>query len=137
MLLDSDLRADFGNSRILDLDPSATPQTLTSVPGTLEYMPPEALGRNTKYLTNLDVFSLGHLSLFTIVQTEVPPLPPTYLDDEGMVHGLTEIQRREEFMRSAEQLLSEIPSGDNGVRSKPAQRPRTGDLVMNLRAMGE
>ena len=37
VLLDSQLRAkiaDFGNSRIMDLDPEATPETLTSLPGT-------------------------------------------------------------------------------------------------------
>ena len=47
VLLDSELMAkiaDFGNSRIMDLDPESTPETLTSLPGTLEYMPPEAQG---------------------------------------------------------------------------------------------
>ena len=42
MLLGSQLRAkitDFGNSRILDLDLEASPETLTTLPGTLEYMP--------------------------------------------------------------------------------------------------
>ena len=144
VLLDSELRAkitDFGNSRIIDLDPSATPQTLTSVPGTLEYMPPEALGRSTKYLPSLDVFSFGHLSLFTITQTEVPPLPPTYMDGEGMVHGLTEIQRREEFVKSAERFLSEIPSLVTMIKqclhNIPAQRPHTGELLRAMISLGE
>ena len=34
--------ADFGNALFMDLDPEATPKTLTSFPGTLYYMPPEA-----------------------------------------------------------------------------------------------
>ena len=61
VLLDSELtakRADFGNSRIMDLDPEASPETFTSRPGTLEYMPPEAQGGSTKYDPSLDVFSL-------------------------------------------------------------------------------
>ena len=142
VLLDSELRAkiaDFGNSRIVDLDPSATPQSLTSVPGTLEYMPPEALGRSTKYLPSLDVFSFGHLSLFIITQTQVQPLPPTYTDDDDELHARSEVKRREEFVKSAEQLLSEIPSLVAVIKqclhNKPAQRPRTGELVTSLRAM--
>ena len=142
VLLDSELRAkiaDFGNSRIVDLDPSATPQPLTSVPGTLEYMPPEALGRSTKYLPSLDVFSFGHLSLFIITQTQVELLPPNYTDDDDELHARSEVKRREEFVKSAEQLLSEMPSLVTMIkqclRNKAVQRPRTGDLVTSLRAM--
>ena len=48
VLLDSQLRvkiADFGNSRIMDLDPEATPDTLTSLPGTLEVHASRGTGR--------------------------------------------------------------------------------------------
>ena len=90
ILLSSKLRAkitDFGNSRILDLDPNATPMTFTSVPGTLEYMPPEAQsslpGMKLQYNPSLDVFSFGHLSLFTVTQTLICLLSPTYMDNEG------------------------------------------------------
>ena len=144
VLLDSELRAkitDFGNSRMMDLDPSATPQSFTCVPGTLEYMPPEALGRSLEYDPSLDVFSFGHLSLFTVTQKPVPPLPPTYTDDDGTVHGLSELQRREEFVKSAEQLLSEIPSLVAVIKqclhNRPAMRPHTGELVTSLTAMIE
>ena len=84
VLLDSQLRAkiaDFGNSRIMDLDPEASPETLTGLPGTLEYMPPEAQGGSVAYDPSLDVFSFGHLSLFTVTQTLVRQLlPPSYCD---------------------------------------------------------
>ena len=59
VLLDSELRAkiaDFGNSRIMDLDPDCSPETMTSLPGTLEYMPPEAMGGSGTYDPSLDVF---------------------------------------------------------------------------------
>ena len=92
VLLTSQLTAkitDFGNSRFVDLDPHATPVNLTVMPGTQEYMPPEAQGvsaprASQKYSPSLDIFSFGHLSLFTIIQTQVTVLPPTYTDREGI-----------------------------------------------------
>ena len=65
---DSKLNAkicDFGNSRVMDLDPDVTPETLTSLPGTLDFMPPEA--RNEAYDPSLDVFFILILSTFGYV----------------------------------------------------------------------
>ena len=61
--------SDLGNSRIID-------QLLMScIPGTPSYMPPEALyslpgceADRSHYGTEMDIFSFGHLSLFTITQ---------------------------------------------------------------------
>ena len=145
VLLDSELRAkiaDFGNSRIMDLDPDCSPETMTSFPGTLEYMPPEAVGGSVTYDPSLDVFSFGHLSLFTITQTPVRPLlPPSYTDSTGKLCARSEVKRREQFMEKAEQLLSEnqslVATIKQCLHNNPAQRPRTGELVMKLRAPGE
>ena len=109
MLLDSQLRAkiaDFGNSRIMDLDPEATPDTLTSLPGTLEYMPPEAQGGGVAYDPSLDVFSFGHL--ITLHCHPVRPLlPPSYYDSSDKLCAQSEVKRLEKFVGAAEQLLSE------------------------------
>ena len=143
VLLDSELRAkiaDFGNSRIMDLDPNSSPETLTSLPGTLEYMPPEAQGGRVTYDPSLDVFSFGHLSLFTITQTPVRPLlPHTYPDSSGKLLGRSEVKRRVQFVEAAEQLLSENQSLvaliKQCLHNNPAQRPRTGELVTRLQVM--
>ncbi len=71
VLLTSSLSAkitDLGNSRIVDFTPGLMAQTLTKNPGTTVYMPPEAFGESLRYGPSLDVFSLGHLSLFTLTQ---------------------------------------------------------------------
>ena len=143
VLLDSELRtkiADFGNSRIMDLDPDSSPETLTSIPGTLEYMPPEAQGGRVTYDPSLDVFSFGHLSLFTIIQTPVRPLlPHNYPDSRGRLLGRSEVKRRVQFVEGAEQLLSENQSLvaliKQCLHNMPAQRPRTGELLTRLQKM--
>ena len=71
VLLTSSLVAkitDFGNSRIVNLQPGQLARTLSQYPGTLAYMPPEALSANARYGPSLDVFSFGHLALFTLNQ---------------------------------------------------------------------
>ena len=59
---------DFGNSRIVNLQPGQLARTLSRLPGTLVYMPPEALSVSSRYGPSLDVFSFGHLALFTLTQ---------------------------------------------------------------------
>ena len=59
---------DLGNSRIVNLQPGQLARTLSRLPGTLVYMPPEALSSSSRYGPSLDVFSFGHLALFTLIQ---------------------------------------------------------------------
>ena len=139
VLLDSELRAkiaDFGNARIMDLDPEVAPETFTSLPGTREYMPPEAEGVSTKYDPSLDVFSFGQLSLFTINQTPVHPLlPSTYTDAEGL-HARSEVKRREQHLDKAEKLLgvehSLIVLVKQCLHNYPARRPQTEQLETRI-----
>ncbi len=63
--------SDLGNARIAVLRPEQLAQTLTRYPGTLVYMPPEALysipGTDVShYGPSIDIFSFGHLLLYTI-----------------------------------------------------------------------
>ena len=71
VLLTSSLVAkitDFGNARIVNLQPGQLARTLSRLPGTQVYMPPEALSASSRYGPSLDVFSFGHLALFTLIQ---------------------------------------------------------------------
>ena len=74
VLLTSSLVAkitDMGNSRIVNMRPGQMARTLTEFPGTLVYMPPEALDDRHQYGPSLDIFSFGHLALFTIIQVSI------------------------------------------------------------------
>ena len=71
MLLTSSLMAkitDLGNSCIVNIKPGQLAQTLSRNPGTLSYMPPEALTAASRYGPSLDIFSFGHLGIFIGLQ---------------------------------------------------------------------
>lgn len=71
VLLNASLEAkisDLGNSRMVRLQPGQLTRSLTTAPGTQVYMPPEALGEHAVYGCSLDIFSFGHLALFTLTQ---------------------------------------------------------------------
>ena len=71
VLLNSSMAAkigDLGNSRIVNLQPGQLARTLSHLPGTLVYMAPEAFERTSCYGPKLDIFSFGHLALFTLTQ---------------------------------------------------------------------
>ena len=80
------LTEDFKQAKIADLGVSKLMDnhlhqmvTRTTCPGTLAYMPPEALTDKPKYDTPLDVFSFGQLALYVALQQfpqvafELPP----------------------------------------------------------------
>ena len=84
---------DLGNSRFTRKSTSS----LTSMPGNLLYMPPEAVGPDPDYCNKLDIFSFGHLSLFTLTQAFPDKLlAPTYNSpkDGGKLISRTEVERR-------------------------------------------
>ena len=144
VLLDSQLRAkiaDFGNSRIMELHSDMSPGSMTAAPGTLAYMPPEAFGENAHYGPSLDVFSFGHLSLFTVIQSPVHLLlPPNHTDSvTGEQHARSEVERREEFMGKARELLSEdhplLDLITQCLSNLPKDRPAAPDLVKRLQEM--
>ena len=89
--------ADMGNSRIVDIQPGQLSRTMTTgVPGTIVYMPPEAFEVPPKYGPNLDMFSFGHLALFTVTQQFPGDLLPANYQDQRSRRLIprNEIERR-------------------------------------------
>ena len=107
ILLDRDLVAkisDFGNSAIVDIEPTSHLQTKSCVPGTLSYMPPEACDKPSRY--NNDVFSFGHLSLFVVTEQQMDTLLP-FKDRKvpGGIAGRSEVKRRREYIDRLYQII--------------------------------
>ena len=102
--------ADLGNSRIADIPPGQLAQTMTrGIPGTLVYMPPEALSSNPRYGPPLDMFSFGHLTLFTAIQVFPKDLlSPTYHDPQAnQIKGRSEIERRIRYIETLHEKVGE------------------------------
>ena len=131
--------ADMGNSRLVDLQPGQLAQTMTrGVPGTAVYMPPEAFEVPPKYGPKLDMFSFGHLALFTATQ-QFPGylLPSTYQDPHSrQVKGRTEIERRGRYMESLREMLGEshglVQLITQCLDYAPSARPTASEAVDRL-----
>ena len=142
VLLNSDRVAkisDFGNSRIIDIDPACSThfQSTSCVPGTTIYMPPEACSDHAKFNEKLDIFSFGHLALFTAAQVlPCDLLPATFCDDDGKLCARTEVERRQKYIDQLEQQLG----GDHDLiklikqclHNSPKMRPTADDIISVL-----
>ena len=131
--------ADMGNSRIVDVQPGQLARTMTrGVPGTIVYMPPEAFEVPPKYGPMLDMFSFGHLTLFTAIQ-EFPGdlLPPNYQHPRsGRLTPRNEVERRSRYMETLQgkfggshelvQLIIQC------LEYSPARRPSASEALQRL-----
>lgn len=127
--------SDFGNSRVID--PNSAVDPMTARPGTVIYMPPEALyGTVTRYTNKLDVFSFGCLALFTASQTfPVEVLPPTYqvyVNGRPKLQARTEVERRREYFDKLEHEHSLTDLIRQCLSNAPEERPHAGKLLEHL-----
>ena len=128
--------ADFGNARIVDMLPDQVAKTMTRAPGTLAYLPPEALEAHSKYGNKIDIFSFGHLSLYTAIQVFPLPTASTYLDPVSRkVVARPEVERRQQFIDMTEQQPALSPLKQLIVEcldNDPDGRPSAEKLVQQL-----
>ena len=75
---------DFGQSKLLD---HPGKHMMTTQPGTVPYMPPEALKKKPRYTSKVDIFSLGAVMLQVCTQSP----PSVWLEGIGAV---PEVERR-------------------------------------------
>lgn len=138
ILLTSNMTAkisDLGMAKILNLAPALMAQRMTVCPGTISYMPPEALTPNPRYDTKLDCFSFGILMIhifcgewpIALEYLQVDPNKP------GHFYPLTEIERREKYLRrigAKHPLIGLIKKCIGNIAS---ERPETSDILTELR----
>ena len=125
---------DFGNSCTVDF--GATPKVMTSKPGTRIYMPPEVL-EDDVYNEKLDIFSFGHLAIYTIIQHQLYPLKKRRHKGPENYGVRREVERRQiyiEEMRTklgnAEHHFVTIIAGC--LQDEPDRRPTSLNILQVL-----
>ena len=85
--------SDLGVAKVIQAD---SKKTKTRAPGTVDFMPPEALLETPQYGPPLDVFSYGGVILHVVNQEWPKPLHYVMTDPKtGKILGLTEVERRQ------------------------------------------
>ena len=117
---------DLGTVRLVD---SRKQSRMTKAPGTVDFMPPEALaaGENVKYERELDVFSFGCVTLHTLSHQWPTPSEPVVTDPVTFeMKAKSEAERRSSYFdkidrdRSGVLIIPVIKSCLNNI---PKNRP--------------
>ena len=117
--------ADLGMAKVMDQNRM---KTQTQVPGTLHFMPPETLLRKPRYGKPVDVFSLGCVACH--VMSHQWPEPKDLLL-EGSLIALTEVERREDYLKfCSEESLREMI--ESCLCNSPDQRPEISSVCAEL-----
>lgn len=125
--------ADLGVAKVID--PNRT-KSHTQAPGTVAFMPPEALLVKPRYGKPVDVFSLGCVMVH--MMTHIWPVPK----DEVSVDEVTgnkvargEIERREDYLESIQKPAKLRELILRCLSNLPDQRPSIGDVSKIFREL--
>ena len=91
--------ADLGVAKMVKADSRRTKTQLTKLPGTIDYIPPEAFEDNPHYDTSLDVFSYGGVMLYTV--SGKWPTPTAQIKQDPITNELktlSEVERRQQYL---------------------------------------
>ena len=128
--------SDLGNSRMISAH--SMTKTYSQFPGTMIYMPPEATEMRPKYDARLDLFSFGHLSLYTALG-ELPTLAQAVFPDPtdpNKFLARTEVERRMSYMEKLYRMLGKDHTlaqiVQNCLHNLPEKRPSARHVMEQL-----
>ncbi|XP_065885506.1 uncharacterized protein [Dysidea avara] len=128
--------SDLGVAKVIRAD---SKKTKTRVPGTVDFMGPEALAEIPEYGPPLDVFSYGGVILHVVNQEWPKPLHYVVTDPKTRkLVALSEVERREEHvekMRGAPVDLRHLV--EQCLDNDPSRRPPISDMSERMRRMKE
>ena len=120
--------SDLGVSKLADAN--AMKQKLTTTPGTICMMPPEALQHNPVYDHKLDVFSFGCLILHVLTgQTPLPTLQyAPKPNDPGSFVQVSEWDRRASYIEQ----VPRIHLVKQCLENDPSRRPNMNEVIEEI-----
>ena len=131
---------DFGMSKLADANPHMTPMTMC--PGTLAYMPPEALKDPPVYTNKLDSFSFGVLDIQILTRQFPNPSPqckimdPRFPTSTGQVKvPIPETERHQPHIDLVDPAHPLLPVALNCLKDRDRERPSAQELCNRLAAL--
>ena len=124
--------SDLGVAKAVKFDGKLT---MTKVPGTSDFMLPEALEDSSKYGPLLDIFSYGGVALFMISQEWLVLLPVKRFDQTlNRSVFLTEVERRQRYVDKVIGNAEEIkPLVLSCLDENPIVRPAAAEVLENVK----
>ena len=130
---------DFGMSKLSEMHPRITP--LTQCPGTLAYMPPEALKVPPVYSKKLDVFSSGVVAVQIITRNFPDPGPAMMeMEDARYPSGtvlvpVLEVERRKNHIDLINPTHPLLPVALDCLKNRERERPSAQELCGRIAAL--
>ena len=132
---------DFGMSKLSEMHPRITP--LTQCPGTLAYMPPEALKVPPVYSKKLDIFSSGVVAVQIVTRNFPDPGPATMemeIQDTRFPSGtvlvpVLEVDRRKNHIDLINPAHPLLPVALDCLKNREKERPSAQDLCCRIAAL--
>ena len=128
--------SDLGVAKVIQAD---SKKTKTRAPGTVDFMPPEALLETPEYGPPLDVFSYGGVILHVVNQEWPKPLHYVMTDPKtGKVLGLTEVERRQQHVKKMTGTPADLrPLVEQCLDNQPSRRPSISDVSERMKRIKE
>ena len=128
--------SDLGVAKVIQAD---SKKTKTRAPGTVDFMPPEALLETPEYGPPLDVFSYGGVILHVVNQEWPKPLHYVMTDPKtGKILGLSEIERRQQHMKKMIGTPADLqPLVEQCLDNQQSRRPPISDVSGRMKRMKE
>ena len=134
---------DFGMSKLADANLRMTPMTMC--PGTLAYMPPEALDDPPVYTNKLDCFSFGVLEIQILTRQFPDPtqrFKTIEISDPRVPHGtvkvpVPEVERRQSHIDQVNSAHPLLPVALNCLKDRDRERSSAQELCHRLAALKE
>ena len=131
--------SDFGMSKLADAAPTTAP--LTMCPGTLVYMPPEALREPPRYTKKLDCFSEGVIIIQVCTQRWPEPGPRTQvIRDSRSLTGIVEMpvpetERRKSHIDLIDPNNDLLPTSLDCLQFEGINRPSSEEICQRISAL--
>ena len=122
---------DLGVAKVMKMDKQ---KTMTKLPGTPDFMPPEALSKRPVYGPSLDVFSYGGVILNVITQVWPEPTDPIEFNPyTGRREVVSEVKRRQEYLDKMTGGATDLkPLVMSCLDDNPKNRPVLAQVSMTI-----